>query len=281
MKLYLKAHIVQSNKIKKTAANPNIIPGKKVIYKNYYEFKVIGISSDQEGWIMEAGPTNFYKKDKDRHGHLVRPVSKKEYFLCKFDKKFPWNNKNRYFQFDFDHPIYDSFETKKEKKFIPFPFVKKEPLPKAKHLFTKPNGQLMNDQNLTKWSREGEKFVQQVQKLIDDKYAKNKFYPYPVNELTASRLTINPIFKTTEYREEKDIPKILKPSAVLWKNQLKGINEVFILWSWAFNTIEGMLFNEMILPEEAKKAKKLIHKKFDLTKKMKNIFTNLQVPEQQ
>lgn len=279
MKLRLKAYAVQSNQIKKIAANPNIVPGRAVNYKTYYKFKVIGLSSDREGWVLEAGPDNFYKIEKDPYAYLIRNVTKKEYFFCKFNIQFPWNEGSRYLQFDFDHPIYDEFETKAQEKFVPLPYVPQKPLPKAKYLFTYVNETLVKDQNLTTWPREGEKFVSWIQELINSSYAKNKTYPYPVNELVASRLTLNPTFGTVEYRE-KGIPTILKPSSIKWKNQLQGIETVFIFWSWALKTIEGMLFNEMITKQEFKKAKTLIYIKFQATKKMRNIFKSLEVPEQ-
>ena len=275
MKLHLKATIVKSGEIKKTAANPNIYPGKTIIHKNLYEYKVISLSSDGEGWILEVPKSNRYNKDRDRYNHLVRQISRKEYFFSQYNKKFPWNDESRYFQFDFDHPIYDDADSKVEKA----PFVPQPPLPKAKHIFTYSNGTLVKDQNLTNWPREGERFVQWIQELIDSDHAQNKKYPYAINELTANRFSINPVFGTVEYRED-NIPKILKPSSTKWKSQLAGIQQVYFFWTWALKTLEGMLFNKMIAKEEFNKGKKLIlTKKFYVTKKMKNIFETLQISE--
>lgn len=273
MKLRLKATIVKSNQINKTAANPNISPGKTIFHKNRYEYKVIGLSSNREGWILEVPKHNHYDKSRDRYNHLVRQITKKEYFFCQYHKKFSWNNESRYFEFDFDHPLYDDVTSKKE------PFVPQAPLPKAKHIFTYLNGTLVRDQNVPNWPRDGEKFVQWIQKLVDKGYVENKKSTYPVNEMVADRFSINPVFNTVEYREN-NIPKILKPSATKWKSQLADIQKVYSLWTWSLGSLEGMWFNKMIEKEEFKKARRLIFKKFRATQKMKQIFETLQISEQ-
>ena len=267
MKLRLKAYMASpSSPMLKTAANPAIVPGRVFKYRGVWDFKIIGLASSKEGWVMEAPLGNNYEPDKDRYGYLAKQIDKTEYLKGENEKKFVWNLKSRYFEFEFDHPIYDDIEQLDKPKYKPTNFV---PKTKTKFIFTFENGIAMPDQELKAFPRKGLEFVEKIQRILNVQYEKlTRKYPFPIKEES-----LPVIQKQLRLR-------ILRPSATKWKSQLIGIGAAYRFWVWALKILEGMHYNEFISQEELEIGQKAIKTKFRLTNSMKTIFENLNIPEE-
>lgn len=269
MKLYLKARIIAPmSPLLKTAANREIVPGKVFKFRKAWEFRIIGLGPTEEGWVMQALPGNTYNTAKDRFSDLVKQLTQDEYLHVKNNKKFPWDPQSRYFEFEFDHPIYGFLEIVEKPKFKPKPFVP-QIKPKIKFIFTFDNGKLMPDQELKSFPRTGLDFVEKIQRILNNHYDQMiKKYPYPVRESSLPLINEGLRLRT------------LRPSSVKWKSQLIGISATYRFWVWAYKIIGGMHQNELISQEELEIGKKAIKAKFRLTQEMKKIFEGLDVSEE-
>lgn len=170
-------------RIKIASNNSGIKPGRIFMYDDIYEFKIIALSKNKDGWIMESQVGSIYKLEKDPNKDLVRVISRSEYLRTVDPREFPWNNVSAYYEFDFDHPIYEDIKKDEEMRRsnpnlyfnLRFPGFDEEGqrvTPSRKQfIFKNFNDALIDDQSLPTIPRKPDELVERFQKWVDKHHA--------------------------------------------------------------------------------------------------------------
>lgn len=265
-------------RIKIASNNSGIKPGRIFMYDDIYEFKIIALSKNKDGWIMESQVGSIYKLEKDPNKDLVRVISRSEYLRTVDPREFPWNNVSAYYEFDFDHPIYEDIKKDEEMRRsnpnlyfnLRFPGFDEEGqrvTPSRKQfIFKNFNDALIDDQSLPTIPRKPDELVERFQKWVDKHHAflSQKSvatrYRFPINE------------KSYEEILKLDRQRRIPINPFYWANQIKALHTIMRYWYWALEFLEGMKWNKMIENTDYKKSKSLIFNKLSLIKKMRAIF---------
>lgn len=261
-------------RIKIASNNSGIKPGRIFMHDDIYEFKIIALSKNKEGWIMEAQAGSSYKLEKDPHKDLVRVINRSEYFSTVDPREFPWNNVLAYYEFDFDHPIYEDIKKDEEMRRshpniyfnLGLPGEERFTPTRKIYVFKNFNGALIEDQSLPTIPRNPIELVERFQKWVDKhhEFISQKSlatkYRFPINE------------KSYEEILKLDRQRRIPINPFYWANQIKALHTIMRYWYWALEFLEGMNWNKMIKNTDYKKTKSLIFNKLSLIKKMRAIF---------
>lgn len=268
-------------RIKIASNNSGIKPGRIFMFDDIYEFKIIALSKNKEGWIMEAQVGSSYKLEKDPNKDLVRVISRSEYLRTVDPREFPWNNVSAYYEFDFDHPIYEDIKKDEEMRRSNPDLYFNLRLPgfdeegqrvtpsRKKFIFKNFNDALIDDQSLPTIPRKPVELVELFQKWVDKHHAflSQKSvatrYRFPINE------------KSYEEILKLDRQRRIPINPFYWANQIKALHTIMRYWYWALEFLEGMKWNKMIENTDYKKSKSLIFNKLSLIKKMRAIFERI------
>lgn len=241
----------------------SIKPGYFFRYKDIYKFKVICLSKDTEGWIMMSFPNPPYFIKKDPYSYYVQPVSKEEYEEVADTKTYPWERSNKYYKFDFEHPIYDQ------------PINPKDLFgPRGKLLYLNCDDKPLSDQSLSNVPRKGKAIIDLFQHVIDLHYENAKkdsvdaltspkkipAYEYVINEKSYQR--VKQLYRYNQLNKSTDARLI----------QLMAISDVKKYWFWVGRLLDTMKDNKDIEIEEYSIAKSLLYNKLTLCKDFKVIF---------
>ena len=272
-------------RIKLASSASGIKSGKIFLYDDIYEFKIIALGKDKNGWIMEASAGSSYKIEKDKESSLVRRITRSEYLGAVDPREFPWQETHVYYEFEFDHPIYDDIKKDEELRRsnpnlyfnlrLPGFDEKNSPtLPSRKiFIFKNFNGALIEDQSLPTLPRNPVELIERFQKWVDKHHAflseksVSTKYRFPVNEKAYLEI------------KELDRKRRLPVNPFYWSNQIKALHTVMRYWYWALEFLEGMRWNKLIEKNDYNRAKSLIFSKLSLIKKMRAVFEKTPVEE--